>query len=190
MADFRIDWLGPGHSRSDLYCVRDRYGKRDELTGKAAQLFRGTRAECKLWVAEHEYPPCPACAAQAESGPWPDHAPGCPDAPVSEFEELESLPEATMQSEPGTRVRVSELRGYVLHQDRPGPCRVWGIDPRTGKGSHGCKCGECGGRTVTFAATVERVVFWADNSREVFVVDDDGERHIVRLAGPSGDVCF
>lgn len=24
---------------------------------------------------------CPACAAQAESGPWPDHSPGCPDSP-------------------------------------------------------------------------------------------------------------
>ena len=31
---------------------------------------------------------CPACAAQAEPGPWPDHIDGCPDAP--ELEERSS----------------------------------------------------------------------------------------------------
>jgi hypothetical protein len=29
---------------------------------------------------------CPACARQSESAPWPDHAPGCPDAPEAPSE--------------------------------------------------------------------------------------------------------
>lgn len=35
---------------------------------------------------------CPACAAQNEPGPWPNHSPGCPDAPTTSTETIGNVP--------------------------------------------------------------------------------------------------
>jgi hypothetical protein len=48
---YRIDWLGVGYYRSDLWGVYEREAATDVL-GRRVQLFRGTEAECKAWVAE------------------------------------------------------------------------------------------------------------------------------------------
>ncbi len=90
----------------------------------------------------------------------------------------------------GTRITVSILEGYKLSQNRPMECRTAGTDPRTGKWTFGCKCGTCNGVTREAEGTVERTVFWADNSIETFVALDEGGRHIIRHKMPSGDLCF
>jgi hypothetical protein len=78
----------------------------------------------------------------------------------------------------GDRFSVSVLRGYRLVQNRPFECRPV------------CRCGECNGHTTVYDGTVERVIYWADNSIEVMVRCDDGELRYRRLVGPHGDVCF
>ena len=90
----------------------------------------------------------------------------------------------------GDRVTISQLVGYRLVQERPFECRGWALDPRSGRYSGSCKCGECDGHTVTHSGTVEAIIYWADNSIEGTILCDDGVRRIERYAPPSGDVCF
>lgn len=80
--------------------------------------------------------------------------------------------------EAGERVDVPVLSGYKLVQERPYDCRF------------GCTCERgCNGTTTIYPGTVERVIYWADNSTEAVVACDDGETRRLMLAYPSGDVC-
>jgi hypothetical protein len=63
---YRIDWLGCGHYRSDLFGVYDRQPQRDVI-GRKVQLFRGTEDECKAWVAEHGRGTSPSVLDEAAS---------------------------------------------------------------------------------------------------------------------------
>jgi hypothetical protein len=89
----------------------------------------------------------------------------------------------------GDRIQVPVLRGYTLEQDRPMACRTYG-QYANGSYGWGCKCGECHGNTILYPGTVERVVYYADNSTEVEVLCDDGTRRITQPVPPHGDVCF
>lgn len=92
----------------------------------------------------------------------------------------------------GSRITVTLLEGYKLVQDRPFDCRGWSRDPRfeDGRYSGGCKCGTCNGTKREVEGTVDKTVYWMDNSIETFVDLDEGGRHIIRHKAPSGDVCF
>lgn len=91
----------------------------------------------------------------------------------------------------GDRVTVPVLTGYKLTQERPFECRGWSRHPETGEYGGGCKCGEnCDGATTLHEGTVERVIYWADNSIESTVLCDDGERRTLHHVAPHGDVCF
>ena len=96
----------------------------------------------------------------------------------------------TTEPKEGDRYDVSVLTGYKLHQERPGLCNQWAPHPDTGRYTSGCKCGKCNGVTTVHPGTVERLIYWADNSREAIVKCDDGETRRVMLAPPSGDICF
>ena len=97
--------------------------------------------------------------------------------------ELEQLPEATIDTPKGTRVRVSILWGYVYVQNRPAECRG------------ACKCGECYGRTTWHAGEWQGVTYWADNSIDGQVKLDEPlangyTYYTVHFSAPSGDRCF
>jgi hypothetical protein len=87
------------------------------------------------------------------------------------------LPEPTLSSSEGDRVGIRVRTGYRLVQDRPTDCR-WG-----------CRCGECDGSVRILAGTVERIVWYADNSTEAVVLLDEGGRHNVTVVSAHGDVC-
>lgn len=84
---------------------------------------------------------------------------------------------ATMLVE-GERTTVSERVGYKLAQNRPYSCRYL------------CECGECDGVVTEYEGTVEKMIYWMDNSVEAVVRCDDGETRSKMLRHPSGDVCF
>lgn len=90
--------------------------------------------------------------------------------------------------EKGERVRVDVHRGYTVHQDRPMECRTFGAT-WDGGWSHGCKCGECGGNSISYPGTVTEVIYWMDNSVEYVVKCDDGKVRRVTAVQPHGDVC-
>ena len=91
----------------------------------------------------------------------------------------------------GDRLDVPVLRGYKLVQERPFECRGWSPHPVTGVYGGGCKCGNnCHGETTVYPGTVEKVIYWADNSREAIVACDDGETRSVMLVHAHGDVCY
>lgn len=74
----------------------------------------------------------------------------------------------------GDQHTFHELRGYKPVQNRPLDCR------------RGCICGTCNGVETKYVEEVREVIFWADNSIEVFSVTGK----IDRLSAPSGDRCF
>ena len=82
--------------------------------------------------------------------------------------------------EVGDRVSVEEVRGYKLIQERPFDCR-----------GRECKCGKaCHGTWTTYPGVVEQVYYYADNSIEASVMCDDGQRRVLRLVAPHGDLCY
>ena len=84
----------------------------------------------------------------------------------------------TRDPQTGDRFTVRVLSGYRLWQERPFECRP------------ACVCGTCNGTTTEYPGMVDRVIYWADNSREAVVRCDDGKVRREMLAPPSGDACF
>jgi hypothetical protein len=95
----------------------------------------------------------------------------------------------------GDRITVSKLTGYKLVQNRPMECRTWrpsSLPENKGKYTSSCEgaCGgNCNGVTTYHEGTVEKVIFWADNSIEAQVRLDDGTIHTKQYVAPHGDVC-
>jgi hypothetical protein len=95
----------------------------------------------------------------------------------------------------GDRHKFSKLTGYVLSQNRPSSCSSWRpskLPENKGRYTSSCE-GECGGNcngvTTYYEGTVVERIFWADNSVDIWVVTDDGNRHRVEVVSPHGDVC-
>ena len=99
----------------------------------------------------------------------------------------------TIPSE-GDRYTVSKLHGYKLSQERPFTCRGWRpskLHPGQYTGDCEGECGgNCNGTTTYHEGTVERVIYWADNSIDVEVRGDDGEMYRTQMVAPHGDRCF
>lgn len=83
----------------------------------------------------------------------------------------------TQEVTEGGRVNIHHRPGMKLVQDRPFECR------------HGCKCGTCDGVLTEYPGTVDRIIYYADNSIVAYVDCDDGERRHIDLKASSGDPC-
>jgi hypothetical protein len=83
-----------------------------------------------------------------------------------------TLSAPTLQTKPGERVGITRLEGYVPNCPQDG-CR------------HGCQCYEA----VTYAGTLLRTHYFADNSIVAEVKCDDGKVRQAMLEAPKGDAC-
>lgn len=81
----------------------------------------------------------------------------------------------------GDPFTIEERSGYKLWQRRPFECR---------RGGCKCEADPCNGTVTEYPGEVVDRTFWGDNSVDVIVLCEDGEKRRAQVVPPHGDLCF